>query len=53
MHMPIPTLILHDDTAEKLGLFSAGCHDRSKDNHHSKKILSNQKNTLSLIISYA
>lgn len=38
MHMPISALVLHDDPAEKFSLVSAGCHDRSKGNHHLKKI---------------
>lgn len=37
MHMPIPTLVLHDYPAEKFGLVLSGCHDRSKGNYPLKK----------------
>lgn len=37
MLMPIPTLVLHDDPAEKFGLVLAGCHDRLKGNHNLEK----------------
>lgn len=35
--MSIPTLILPDYPMEKIGLVLAGCHDRSKSNHHLEK----------------
>lgn len=36
-HLPIPTLVLRDDPAEKFDLVSVGCRDRSKGNHYLKK----------------